>query len=196
MADYRILIPRFFVDEKTIKLTSDQKIVFMFCVLGMLACSQTNTGIYEITRGEIGMQTDIDTEEVGKILDYFTTEKSDLMEYDNEHHVVHVRSFLKHNSEFLSTPQKVADAFRKDFRKTGEKCPRFWGEFGAKNEKLITKTLTELSDKSSNYSVNKKALTEILTLKSKFSDKKPSSDSKLVSAEKMQKTIQEIYKNS
>ena len=164
MADYRVLVPRFFVDERIYDMLPDEKIVMTYLVLGMQACGLNEVGIYTITRGEIAFGTGIEAKRIGEILNFFNREKKQLIEYDEEHHIVFVKSFLKHNSLYLTTPDKFADAIRKDYKKTFDKCPKFWAEFAKINYNKIIKALEGLGDKSKNHSANKKILQELLDL--------------------------------
>jgi len=193
MADFRILIPRFYVDERVRSMPTDAKFLLQYLINGLPACSVTGTGIYEITRGEIAFQTDLDTARVGEILNFFNKERPMLAEYEEEQHIIFVKSFLKHNSLFLDTSAKIADAITKDFKKTGEKCPKFWAEFGRKQKRLIEKVLPELDPKKKGFIATTECLKEILHLEDLFFSL-PSKKVEHVTAEKMKTDMKKIFK--
>lgn len=151
MADYRILSPRFFFDERLHGLSCEHKMVFSYLIQGLEACSQTETGIYNITRGQIGFGTNIDTKKVCDIIDFFNHERPELLQYHNDRHVVFVKSFLKYNCDYLTTADKLINAIKKDFKRTAN-CTQFWAQFYTIYQKKLDKAAKQLKDSSSEKS--------------------------------------------
>ncbi len=200
MADFRKIVPRFFSDERTYGMTPSQKLLMLYCVLGVWACSSTESGIYDLGRGTIATGANIPMDEVEKIIDFFNKEKPQLLEYDVENHIVFVKSFFKHNSDgYLTTPEKMAAALKKDFKVSGEKCPRFWAEFARLNHKVLKKNYQGLNTKNNNYYGYKKFFDNLFALEESLADKKIETPKTKISAKstvcvkKMQSDIDEIF---
>jgi hypothetical protein len=239
MADYRIVSPRIYSDEKVrnmrptlvelekMNLSQDdiawlvgnaRRSLFKFSINNSMSVLDTETGIYELPRGNIsfyselplsfvedafGMSNerakmffrknieDLTSEEMEIKKGYFNRDRPFLLEYDTENHMVFVKSFMKYNmnSGYLSTNEKIGDAIVKDYKKTGEKCPKLWQQFSQIYSSVIKKVIKDL-DVTKPKEKRKKAILEtILELGQKKSEKAPDKNPNLVSAEKMKETI-------
>ena len=139
-AKYRKLIKRFWIDPKTLDLTDRQKLVLIYAITGIEACTHTNaSGIYEITRARFQNVFDYPLNEVSEVLDFFNRKKSCLLEYDAENHIIFVKSFFKHNGTY----KKCITSLMQDFDETFDKAPRFWAEFFQKYRKKLWKMLED-----------------------------------------------------
>lgn len=143
MADYRRIVPRFWTDVRVAgdflkgiaPMTSDQKVVFNFAITNHLAC-KSETGIYEISRGELSANSGVEMEKVHEILHFFNTDphRKSLMEYDDDRHIVFIKSFPKYNwPNWLTTSLQICDAVVKDRKRPELEDHKFWREFASLN---------------------------------------------------------------
>jgi hypothetical protein len=225
MADYRILVPRFWTDERVRRMHPKYKLVFNFSITGLPCCSFTEIGIYEVNRSDIrnaietldGVNpmseedafdimgwTDeeirrkvgkkpgepLTKEEEDRKLGFFNREKPELLVYNPTTHMIHVKSLFKYLVQFgwLKTPQSIADAVRKDFKRWGDKCPEYFAQFSRENRKILTKTLMQLNPENKNYASCKKVFEKLFELEKEYPEK-PSQNVKLPSAEEVKKIL-------
>lgn len=201
--------------------------LFKFSINNTDSISHTETGIYELTRGTTAFYTELPLEFIedafgmsndrAKIFfkkdvseltpeemdikkGYFNRERPFLLEYDTENHIVFVKSFLKYNinSGYLSTNEKIGDAIVKDYKKTGDKCPRFWQEFAQIYSSIIKKVIKDLDSNKPKEKRKKAVLETVLSLVDKTFDKPfekaPDRNPQPVSIEKMKETINNLLK--
>lgn len=143
MARYRKLSPRFWTDPKVRDLSRDQKLFFNYCITGIEACTQTNSGIYEIHRSSFERAAEFTLDEVNEIFDFFNRKKSMLLEYDPKEHVIFVKSFLKHNATYKTGITGIME----DFNDTYHKVPHFWVEFSQRYRKELGKIYQKIAEK-------------------------------------------------
>ena len=179
MSEYRKITSRFWFDPKIAgdgfesrKLTSEEKVLFMFLITGPQGCSQTETGIYEVTIGEISMGSGIDINNVNSILEFFNSTRCSLLQYDSKIHMCFVKSFFRYNSDYLNTAEKMAKAVCKDFKKTGDKCPNFWGEFTDINIEVLEKSYKGLDPKTKSFATYRSTFSKFFLLRDSFCKKK------------------------
>lgn len=166
MADYRILSPRFWTNENFRKIENpDYKIILIYLLTGLHACSYTQVGLYKIRRGEINLHTSVDMKTIEDAIKYFNKDKY-FFEYDAENHVVFIKAFMKWNCrQYLNTPKKLAAAIKKDMENvTLAKHPNFWKEFAKINEKRILEMREKLSEKDRNFDNISETFEKILSL--------------------------------
>ena len=186
--------------------------IFLFAINNVRT---SDTGIYELSRGSVefhketplqliedalGMSKerakmffgkkqseDLTAEEEEFSKGYFNREKPFLLQYDTEHHIFFIKSFFKHNSAYLSTPEKLAVAIKKDYQKTHDKCPKFWAEFSKINHKRLRKAQKDLTTGGKSFKTYHTFFEQLFALENQyFPPEKPLGDLKIVSAEKMQ----------
>lgn len=135
MAKYRKIIPRIWTDPKTRDLTDRQFRVFTYLITGKEACTQTNSGIYEIHRSTFqDSPFGYSLPEIDEVMNYFNEKKPELFEYDAKEHIVYVKSFYKHNGGFGGLKALI-----EDFEDTYSKAPSFWIDFGQRYRNQLNK---------------------------------------------------------
>lgn len=140
MAKYRKLSKRFWSDAKTRDLTDKQRLMMIYCITGLEACSQTSSGIYELHRSSFQNYLGYNLDEATECLKFFNEKKSTLLEYNFKEHVVFVKSFIKYNAPYGGVRQLIDD-----FEETFHKVPEFWAEFGQIHRKRLGKFYEKIS---------------------------------------------------
>lgn len=137
MAEYRKLDRRFWSDPKTIDLNDKQRLIFIYAVTGIEACTRTKiSGIYELPRSVFqNIPFCYSLPEIDEIFDYFNTKKPCLLEYCAENHMVFIKNFFKYNSHYKTNISGIIE----DFEETFDKAPAFWAEFGQRYRSYFQK---------------------------------------------------------
>jgi hypothetical protein len=178
MAKFRQLQDKFWIDPRVHDLTPTQKLLFAYAITGPSACRAVHTsGIYELTRGAMQMHTNIDIAEIEEALKFFNQKRPMLLEYDEEKHMVFVKSFFKYNTSFKSAVQNLFE----DYKMTGKKSLKFWLEFSEiYHDKLIKLLLTQTKgDEAADF------LDKLINLKDQpLTDFKPTATSNLENCKK------------
>lgn len=134
MAHYRKLKKTFWTDPKIRSLKAEHKFFMIYALAGPFACSMTKiSGIYEIHGSNFEDQAGFSEKEYRQIIKFFNEERPDLLEYDEENHMMYVKNFYKHNSSFKSDVASLIE----DFKDTFVKAPKFWAEFGERHRERL-----------------------------------------------------------
>ena len=157
-AKYRKLHKKFWSDPRVRELNDKEKLLFIYCVNGIEACSNTNSsGIYELHRSSFQNYFGWHLDDIDNILESFNRKHSDLLEYNFENHIVYVKSFFKYNGKYKTG----IDALAADFEETYRKAPDFWRDFGQRYRERLNKNFNKLENDAQLF------LCELFSLKDK-----------------------------
>lgn len=187
--EFGIIVPRIFTDERLYNLDSDHKWVYNYCNFGLENISTTNTGIYHIYSGAIATGSNVSIEKTGKILDYFTQNTPDLLEYDNINHILSVKSTFKYllRYNYLTIGASVCSAVHKDYKKYGKKAGVLFAGFTHKYHEDLNDSIRSISTKDKNYLYYRKTFDELFALEELyFSSEKPKTKCLKGSVKKLQ----------